>query len=166
MFSMIVQSPVGLLRLIAVEDALCGVAYVGKSETDLRAQAEGAVVETAVSSPVLRAASEQLGEYFRGERHKFSLPLDLSAGTAFQQEVWRAAIEIPYGQPISYGELAVRIGRPNAARAVGGALGRNPLLIVVPCHRVVRGDGSLGGFGAGLPVKRALLELEGYQPQR
>lgn len=152
---MIIQSPVGLLRLVAGDDALRKVAYVGDSETDLQTQAEGEVLNT---------ANEQLGEYFRGERRKFALPLDLSAGTVFQQEVWRAAIEIPYGQPISYGDFAARIGRPNAARAVGGALGRNPLLIVVPCHRVVRSDGSLGGFGAGLPVKRALLELEGYHP--
>lgn len=107
-----------------------------------------------------RAAIRQLGEYFAGERRRFELPL-APRGTDFQRRVWRALTEIPYGGTISYGELARRIGNPSASRAVGLANGANPLPIVVPCHRVIGADGSLTGFGGGLPIKRRLLALEG-----
>ena len=106
-----------------------------------------------------RTAIAQLGEYFAGERHRFDLPL-APRGTDFQRRVWRALTEIPYGRTISYGELARRIGNPSASRAVGLANGANPLPIVVPCHRVIGADGSLTGFGGGLPIKRKLLALE------
>lgn len=107
-----------------------------------------------------RALAKQLGEYFRRERRTFDLPL-APRGTPFQLATWRALSKIPYGQTISYAELAQRVGRPAAARAVGAANGANPLPIVVPCHRVIGKDGSLTGFGGGLDQKRALLELEG-----
>jgi methylated-DNA-[protein]-cysteine S-methyltransferase len=107
-----------------------------------------------------RALAQQLGEYFRRERRTFDLPL-APRGTAFQLATWRALATIPYGETISYAELARRVGRPAASRAVGAANGANPLPIVVPCHRVIGKDGSLTGFGGGLPTKRALLELEG-----
>jgi len=107
-----------------------------------------------------RALARQLGEYFRRERRTFDLPL-APRGTAFQLATWRALSTIPYGQTISYAELARRVGRPAAPRAVGAANGANPLPIVVPCHRVIGKDGSLTGFGGGLDKKRALLELEG-----
>jgi methylated-DNA-[protein]-cysteine S-methyltransferase len=102
--------------------------------------------------------ARQLAEYFAGERREFSLPLAM-AGSEFQRSVWRALMAIPYGETISYGELARRVG--SVARAVGLANGANPLPIIVPCHRVIGADGSLTGFGGGLSVKRALLELEG-----
>jgi methylated-DNA-[protein]-cysteine S-methyltransferase len=101
----------------------------------------------------------QLGAYFAGERTAFDVPLDLR-GTDFQQLVWRALLEIPYGETRTYGELARTIGRPNAARAVGLANGHNPVGIIVPCHRVIGADGSLTGYGGGLERKRALLALE------
>jgi methylated-DNA-[protein]-cysteine S-methyltransferase len=107
-----------------------------------------------------RALASQLGEYFRRERRTFDLPL-APRGTAFQLATWRALSTIPYGETISYAELARRVGRPAASRAVGAANGANPLPIVVPCHRVIGTDGSLTGFGGGLEAKRALLELEG-----
>jgi methylated-DNA-[protein]-cysteine S-methyltransferase len=107
-----------------------------------------------------RALARQLGEYFRRERRTFDLPL-APRGTAFQLATWRALSTIPYGETISYTELARRVGRPAASRAVGAANGANPLPIVVPCHRVIGTDGSLTGFGGGLEAKRALLELEG-----
>jgi methylated-DNA-[protein]-cysteine S-methyltransferase len=107
-----------------------------------------------------RALAKQLGEYFRGERRTFDLSL-APQGTSFQLATWRALSTIPYGETISYAELARRVGRPAASRAVGAANGANPLPIVVPCHRVIGKDGSLTGFGGGLPTKRALLELEG-----
>ena len=104
----------------------------------------------------------QLAEYFEGRRRAFDLPLAPS-GTDFQRRVWRALAAIPYGTTISYGELARRVGNPRAARAVGLANGANPLPIVVPCHRVIGANGSLTGFGGGLPIKRALLALETRQ---
>jgi methylated-DNA-[protein]-cysteine S-methyltransferase len=107
-----------------------------------------------------RVAIRQFSEYFAAERRRFELPL-APRGTEFQRRVWRALTEIPYGQTISYGELARRIGKPSASRAVGLANGANPLPVVVPCHRVIGADGSLTGFGGGLPIKRKLLALEG-----
>jgi methylated-DNA-[protein]-cysteine S-methyltransferase len=104
-------------------------------------------------------ALRQLREYFAGKRAGFDLPL-APAGTAFQRSVWRQLQEIPYGETISYGELARRVGNPKASRAVGSANGANPLPIVIPCHRVIAGDGTLGGFGGGLLTKQTLLALE------
>jgi methylated-DNA-[protein]-cysteine S-methyltransferase len=109
--------------------------------------------------PVLAQALRQLGEYFEGRRRTFELPLELP-GTPFQQNAWRALASIPFGTTISYGEQARRLGRPAAARAVGAANARNPISIVLPCHRVVASDGALTGYGGGLDVKRALLEHE------
>ena len=109
--------------------------------------------------PALRHAKRQLREYFDSERRDFDLPL-APDGTDFQCRVWEELRRIPYGETISYGELARRIGQPTASRAVGAANGRNPLAIVVPCHRVIGTDGTLTGYGGGLPVKQALLALE------
>jgi methylated-DNA-[protein]-cysteine S-methyltransferase len=111
--------------------------------------------------PVLRTAVAQLQAYFAGERTTFDLPLDLDGGTAFQQSVWRALLTIPRGTTTSYRRVSEQAGRPAATRAVGAAIGRNPLSIVVPCHRVVGSDGSLTGYAGGLERKRALLQLEG-----
>jgi methylated-DNA-[protein]-cysteine S-methyltransferase len=110
-------------------------------------------------SPVLVEAVRQLEEYFAGERRDFDLPLE-PAGTPFQLTVWAALRDIPYAETINYGQLAGRVGNPNASRAVGLANGRNPISIVVPCHRVIGADGSLTGYGGGLDRKRTLLELE------
>ena len=109
--------------------------------------------------PVLERAVNQLAEYFRGERTDFDLPL-APAGTAFQLSVWQALREIPYASTVNYGQLATRVGNPRASRAVGLANGRNPISIVVPCHRVIGADGSLTGYGGGLDRKRLLLDLE------
>ncbi len=114
-------------------------------------------------SPLLRRARRQLDEYFAGRRRGFDLPLS-PQGTPFQQSVWTALASIPYGQTLSYAGLAARVGRPAAMRAVGAANGRNPLPIVLPCHRVIGADGSLTGFGGGLPTKQFLLKLEGALP--
>lgn len=102
----------------------------------------------------------QLDAYFEGELKNFTMPLSLE-GSDFQLRVWKALIAIPYGETISYGQLASRVGNPKAARAVGLANGSNPIPIIVPCHRVIGSDGSLTGYGGGLPIKRALLSLEG-----
>jgi len=110
--------------------------------------------------PVLREAAQQLTGYFAGRRRQFNVPLDLAHGTAFQQWVWRALLAIPAGRTTSYSALAVALGKPAAVRAVGAAVGRNPISVIVPCHRVLGADGSLTGYAGGLERKRALLELE------
>jgi methylated-DNA-[protein]-cysteine S-methyltransferase len=112
----------------------------------------------------VEAAIGELDEYFAGRRRRFTVPLDLH-GTDFQVRCWRALREIPYGETITYAELARRVGGPRGFRAVGMANHDNPVAIVVPCHRVLASDGSLGGYGGGLDVKRALLRLEGALPR-
>jgi len=145
------RTPIGELRLVASDDGLRAVLWPGRDpEPDAR---EG-------HSPLLSETALQLGEYFAGQRTAFTVPLELE-GTDFQREAWLALAEIPYGRTVSYAEQARRLGRPEAVRAVGAANGRNPVPIVLPCHRVVGSDGSLTGFGGGLDVKRALLEHEG-----
>ena len=109
----------------------------------------------------LFSVREQLTQYFAGERRQFSLHVE-PGGTPFQQQVWTALMQIPYGQVISYGELARRVGNPSASRAVGGANARNPIPIVIPCHRVINANGALGGYSSGPTIKRQLLALEGH----
>ncbi len=111
--------------------------------------------------PVLIDAARQLRDYLDGPRRQFTLPLDLSHGTLFQQAVWQALLAIPYGATTSYGRLSAAVGKPAAVRAVGAAVGRNPVSVIVPCHRVLGSDGSLTGYAGGLDRKTALLELEG-----
>jgi methylated-DNA-[protein]-cysteine S-methyltransferase len=123
-----------------------------------------AVWPTAPDHPVLQKTSQQLAEYFAGQRRQFDVPLDLSYGTAFQQSVWQALLGIARGATASYGEVSARIGRPAAVRAVGSAIGRNPVSIIVPCHRVLGAHGALTGYAGGLERKRALLRLEGILP--
>jgi len=153
----VIDSPIGPLTLITQDGRLAGVHMeVARYEPD--AAALGAAVDCA-ADPVLAAAASQLGAYFSGELTSFDLPLAL-AGTGFQRAVWEGLQGIPYGETISYGELARRIGQPSASRAVGLANGRNPVSIVVPCHRVIGADGSLTGYGGGMDRKRFLLGLE------
>ena len=111
--------------------------------------------------PLLLLAVAQLREYFDGQRRQFALPLDLSSGTPFQQSVWRAMLAIPCGASSTYGAISQSVGRPKAMRAVGAAVGLNPLSVIVPCHRVLGADRSLTGYAGGLPRKIALLRLEG-----
>jgi methylated-DNA-[protein]-cysteine S-methyltransferase len=153
----VIDSPIGPLTLIAQDGRLAGVHMeITRYEPD--ADALGAAVASE-SDPVLAAAAKQLDAYFRGELTSFDLLLSLD-GTQFQRSVWTALQSIPYGETISYGELARRIGQPSASRAVGLANGRNPVAIVVPCHRVIGADGSLTGYGGGMDRKRFLLALE------
>jgi methylated-DNA-[protein]-cysteine S-methyltransferase len=147
------DSPIGELTLVCDGEALAGL-YM----TEHRHRPDLPPV-TGEEDAVLAAARAQLAEYFAGERREFDLPLH-PAGTPFQQQVWAALREIPYGETAGYGELAARLGRPGAARAVGLANGRNPISIVVPCHRVIGAAGALTGYGGGLDRKRYLLELE------
>src|SRR5438067_9746929 len=154
-------SPLGPLTLIASGGALTGLYLNGRPSASARAPAWATAAGEArgADAAVLDEAARQLAEYFGGRRRAFDLPLALE-GTAFQRRVWDALLGVGYGETISYGQLAGRIGRPAAARAVGLANGRNPVSIIVPCHRVVGADGSLTGYGGGLGSKRRLLELE------
>lgn len=148
-------SPLGTMLLAATDRGLAGAWFLGqKHGPDASGWREDA------RHPVLRTAMQQLDEYFAGRRSAFALPLDLQAGTAFQQSVWKALCAIAPGATTTYGALGRSIGRPEAARAVGAAVGRNPISIVVPCHRVVGSDGSLTGYAGGIPRKTALLALE------
>jgi O-6-methylguanine DNA methyltransferase len=132
-------------------------------ESDLRAQSNGPWEERA--SPRLEVARRQLLDYLAGGRNTFDMPLDLSQGTSFQRKVWRTLQRIPYGKLRSYQWIALRVGGRHYARAVGSAVGANPLPIVIPCHRIVAHDASLGGFSCGLPMKCKLLSLEGTLAQ-
>jgi methylated-DNA-[protein]-cysteine S-methyltransferase len=145
-------SPIGPLLLAADVQALRGVYFQGGPHPFAPPR------EWRHEAARFAAITRELAEYFAGERRTFSVPLAME-GSEFQRSVWRALLAIPYGETISYGELARRVG--NVARAVGLANGANPLPIIVPCHRVIGADGSLTGFGGGLAIKRALLELEG-----
>ena len=156
------DSPLGKFSMARTEQGLCYLSLTGgQDRLEQLAQRMGRVLSSEPHR--FHEVIEQLMGYLAGNLRTFDLALDLSQGTRFQQQVWEAAQNIPYGQVRTYGELARSIGRPKAARAVGSALGRNPVLIVVPCHRVLRSDGGLGGFAAGLVVKRALLRLEGHK---
>ena len=145
------ESPIGKLLLLGDGTALHRIHFPNERATPPRG-AEKAKDE-------LSEVREQLDEYFLGKRRTFDLKFNLQ-GTAFQKRVWHLLAEIPYGKTISYGELAKRAGSPKGARAVGAANGKNPLPIVLPCHRVIGKDGSLTGFGGGLSTKTALLKLE------
>lgn len=150
-------SPLGTMIVAATDAGVAGIWFDGQRH--LPAGIDAWPRDDA--HPMLRRALAQLREYFAGQRTEFDLPLDVRGGTAFQQSVWRALLAIPRGRTTSYGRLGHTIGRPAAVRAVGAAVGRNPLSIVVPCHRVVGSDGSLTGYAGGLDRKTALLALEG-----
>ena len=111
-------------------------------------------------TPLIKEAKKQLDEYFAGRRKEFSLPLEFTQGTEFQKRIWNLLLKIPYGETRSYKELAAMAGNPKASRAVGGANNKNPISIIIPCHRVIGADGSLVGYGGGLEIKKKLLELE------
>lgn len=123
------------------------------------------IVDDRAIAATLADARMQLLAYFEGTRREFSFPVDWSTGTPFQRKVWKAIVRIPYGRVRSYQWVAIRVGGKQYARAVGMALGANPVPVVVPCHRIIAHDGSLGGFGCGLPMKRRLLTLEGTMAQ-
>ena len=175
-----VQSPIGPLLLRAEGSSLTGIEFLAKKgpsaadaptpgdDFDALTVVEGAGLAPGVAPPspvpspfdrILREAVVQLEAYFAGELTDFDLPLE-PRGTDFQLATWEALLEIPYGETISYAELARRIGKPAAVRAVGAANGANPLPIVIPCHRVIGSDGRLVGYGGGLEIKRFLLALE------
>jgi methylated-DNA-[protein]-cysteine S-methyltransferase len=152
--SRIVDSPVGRLWLAATDAGLTHLLFASEMKNPPSPEAGGEE-----SARILLEAERQLTEYFEKKRKAFEIPLALE-GTEFQLEVWNALKAIPYGRTVSYGELAERLGKPDAIRAVGAANGANPIAIMVPCHRVIGADGKLTGYGGGLYIKRRLLEME------
>jgi methylated-DNA-[protein]-cysteine S-methyltransferase len=148
------QSPIGLLEIKTNERALTGIRVVNDSDKN-----KETVLPTNEEQAILKKVRLQLDEYFSGKRKKFDLPLELH-GTDFQQKVWKQLQQIPYGKTISYAQLAQAVGNPKAYRAAGSANGKNPVAIIIPCHRVIASDNSLGGYAYGLDAKKCLLKLE------
>ncbi len=159
------ESPIGALLLSATDQGVCAMEFgpYERTAADLEAWSKrwfGSSVRLRLERSFLAEAELQLKQYFSGRRKRFELPLDLR-GTPFQRRVWQALCDIPYGETRSYKEIGEAIGAAKAMRAVGGANNRNPLPIIVPCHRVIGTCGDLTGYGGGLSIKRHLLDLEG-----
>lgn len=154
------RSPVGVLRITIDSGAVEEITnHVSEEEADMNMNLNLKKTDDG-DSAVMETVKTQLTEYFDGKRQSFAFAM-APAGTDFQKQVWKVLLEIPFGKTLSYHQVAERIGNPKASRAVGGAVGANPILIAIPCHRIIRGDGSLGGFSAGLDNKVILHELEG-----
>lgn len=150
-----VRSPVGKLKLVAIDKGLVAILW----ENEKSGRVPLSELQKNDRHPILLKTEQQLNEYFAGQRQQFSIALDMR-GTRFQKNVWDALLAIPFGETRSYGQLAKQLGNPKASRAVGAANGRNPLSIIVPCHRVIGSSGKLTGFAGGLETKAHLLSLE------
>jgi len=154
------QSPLGTIIIAATARGLAGLWFEGQRHLPPEL-VDPPVWPSDPDHPILKEVMQQLTAYFAGQRSGFDVPLDLAHGTAFQQSVWQALLAIPQGGTASYSEVGRRIGKPAAVRAVGAAVGRNPVSIIVPCHRVMGANGALTGYAGGLDRKTALLQLEG-----
>ena len=160
-------SPVGTLELSATEYGLCGLAFeMGADKNTLHFNTSDESWTACACVPHLQDAIDQLDEYFAGTRMTFDLDLDIVTGTDFQRLVWNELRNVKFGQTRTYGQIAASIGRAGAARAVGGANNKNPIAIIIPCHRIIGSSGDLVGFGGGLGIKQALLEHERAHPKR
>ncbi len=158
----LLDSPLGELGLVATENGLCEIrTRINNRKAFLSYLKKSYPAMPQENSEKLKSVACQLAEYFSGKRQSFTCKLDLAQGTGFQQRVWKTLQSIPHGETKSYAWVAESIGKPRAVRAVGGANGKNPIPIIVPCHRVIRKDGSIGGYTGGLDKKRFLLGLEG-----
>lgn len=155
-----IDSPLGPITLAASSQGLCGLWFDEHQHSPPETQRQQWTVDP--EHPVLRSAATQVQAHLSGQALAWNVPLDLSSGTAFQQKVWQALLRIPFGRHLTYGELARHIQLPKAVRAVGAAVGRNPVSIIVPCHRVLGSGGQLTGYAGGLWRKQALLQLEGH----
>ncbi len=161
LYSRNVETPIGRILVAATPAGVCRVCFPGERPEHryLWFNRYFSILPLEQNHPVVDRAVSQIEEYFARHRHSFDVPLDLR-GTDFQLRVWTELAKVPFGATTSYGELARRVGKPGGARAIGNALGNNPVPIIVPCHRVIGHDQSLVGFGGGLSVKEQLLELE------
>jgi O-6-methylguanine DNA methyltransferase len=154
---------IGKIKVFATAKGICAIFLGSHREKESRHFIEtcGRPIKLTQGLPKDFTIWEALTEYVEGKQTSFSISLDLFTGTPFQQEIWKVLEKIPYGQCVSYQWVAEKIGRPRATRAVGSAIGKNPIPILIPCHRVIRKDGSLGGFSSGLSLKKTLLRIEG-----
>jgi methylated-DNA-[protein]-cysteine S-methyltransferase len=159
-----IDGPFGKVFLAKTDEGLCRVSF-RRGEDELVDDLEQRELLPERSSGQLDSERRQFEEYFEGRRQRFELPVDLRWGTPFQRKVLEAANEIPFGQCACYTDIAERIGHPRAQRAVGNALGKNPVAIVIPCHRVVASGGRLGGYTGGLDIKRTLMDIEGIHTE-
>jgi methylated-DNA-[protein]-cysteine S-methyltransferase len=157
----LVDTPIGTLLIAATERGFCRIAYDADADQEVERLARAFGVRVLRSAAPIDPARRQLDEYFEGHRHRFELPLDIALLADFNRRVLRELARVPYGEVVTYGELAARSARPRAARAVGMVMNRNPLPIVLPCHRVIGASGKLTGYAGGLERKEALLRLEG-----
>jgi methylated-DNA-[protein]-cysteine S-methyltransferase len=157
----LVDSPIGSLLVAASPRGLCRISYDADPEREVEQLARAFGLRVLRSPKPIDAARRELDEYFEGKRHEFDLPLDVALQADFNRRVLRELARVPYGEVVTYGELATRAARPRAARAVGMVMNRNPLPIVLPCHRVIGANGKLTGYAGGLERKETLLRLEG-----
>ncbi len=157
----LVDTPIGNLFVAATPRGLCRISYDAVPEQQLESLARSFGVRVLRSAKPIDTARRELDEYFEGKRRRFDLPLDVALLADFNRRVLRELVRVPYGEVVTYGELASRAARPRAARAVGTVMNRNPLPIVLPCHRVIGANGKLVGYGGGLDRKEKLLRLEG-----
>jgi methylated-DNA-[protein]-cysteine S-methyltransferase len=157
----LVETPIGSLLVAGTERGLCGIVYDAEPEREVDRLASTFGVRVLRSPRSIDPARRQLDEYFEGKRQRFDLAVDIAMQADFNRRVLRELARVPYGEVVSYGELAARVARPRAARAVGTVMNRNPLPIVLPCHRVIGANGKLVGYGGGLERKETLLRLEG-----
>jgi len=156
-----IESPIGKLLTACSEKSVLAIQFGSDSKSDLKAWLESTGwILSGEPNVVALKLQRELEEYFAGKRRRFTVKPERN-GTDFQIKVWRALMEIPFGETVSYGELAQRAGHPQAAQAAGGACGKNRVPILIPCHRAIASGGGLGGFGGGLDIKRQLLRLEG-----
>ena len=157
-----IESPVGLLFVAASAAGVCEIDFASShNQTEVMRRLEQRGFHPIPNQTAITAVGEQLNEYFNGERDRFEVPLDFSGITPFTQAVLVATEQVPFGHLSTYRQIAESIGQPTATRAVGNALGRNPLPVVVPCHRIIRSDSTIGGYTGGLHIKQVLLKLEG-----
>lgn len=146
------NSPIGKIKIDTEDNYIVGVNFVRKEEVEIK--------EDSISNDIVNKCKKQLDEYFNNERKEFDLEIKFLKGTEFQRKVWNELIKIPYGETVTYKEIAKRISNPNAVRAVGGANNKNPIAIIVPCHRVIGSSGKLIGYADGIDKKDYLLKLE------
>ena len=157
----LVETPIGTLFVAATQRGLASIVYDAEPEQEVERLARAFGLRVLRTPKPIDEARRELGEYFEGHRREFDLPVDLASVAAFNRQVLGELARVPFGEVVTYGELAARVERPRAARAVGTVMNRNPLPIVLPCHRVIGANGKLVGYGGGLERKEALLRLEG-----
>jgi len=164
-----IDSPVGPLRIAVSDVGVAEVSFTGSESEEAfrrRVLARGFdLVPAGALATGIEPVTAQLAEYFGGQRNRFDLPIDFGGITPFTRSVLDATATVPFGELATYGDIAARIGSPGASRAVGNALGRNPIPVIVPCHRIVRSDSSIGGYTGGIAIKERLLAIEGVRPR-